>query len=382
MFHIHEFEDKVLAPYAQRSAHSMGRRYEEPEHSWRGPFMRDRDRIIHSTSFRRLENKTQVFVIFEGDYYRNRLTHTIETAQISRTIARGLRLNEDLSEAIALAHDLGHPPFGHTGEHVLHGLMKEHGGFEHNSHGLRIVDILETRYPGFPGLNLSFEVREGIARHKTAYDAPDAVLLEHDPGAPTLEARLVNVADEITYSSHDVDDGLKSGLLNEQGLRDTDLCRAILEEMDANPALSNSRSLRHYQLIRKLIDRQVNDVLTCSRAAIAAAGIETIEDVRACDDELVTFSPAMAEQSAQLRTYLMEHFYRHHRVATMANKARRFLKALFSAYMDELALIPAETRARSNGASDPRVVCDYIAGMTDRYALEEYKRLFEPYERV
>lgn len=188
MLNITDFEDHILAPYAQRSAHTLGRRFPEIEHPWRGPFMRDRDRVIHSSAFRRLEFKTQVFVVFEGDYYRNRLTHTIEVAQISRTIARGLGLNEDLAEAIALAHDLGHPPFGHTGEHVLHDLMQGHGGFEHNRQSLRIVEQLETRYPGFPGLNLSFEVREGIAKHTTTYDTPGSGLLELDPGMPTLEA--------------------------------------------------------------------------------------------------------------------------------------------------------------------------------------------------
>lgn len=382
MLNITEHESKTLAIFAQHSAESHGRQYPEEEHAWRSPFMRDRDRVIHSSAFRRLESKTQVFVIFEGDYYRTRLTHTIEVAQISRTIARGLRLNEELAEAIALAHDLGHPPFGHSGEMVLHNLMDGYGGFEHNSHGLRIVERLETRYPAFPGLNLSFEVREGIAKHKTEYDTPDAGALIEQRGMPTLEAQVVNLADEITYSCHDVDDGLKSGLLNEESLRTVGICKIIYDEMAGNPALMNDRNMRHYQLIRKLIDRQVNDAITNSLENISLKKIKNIADVRAAGEELISFSPETGALSDELHNYLMINFYRHHRVAAMSNKARRFLKALFEAYLENPDLIPPDNRERSGDVSIHRTVCDYIAGMTDRYALEEYRRLFEPYERV
>jgi dGTPase len=376
MLNISDFEAHILSPLAQHSARTLGRRYPEPEHPWRGPFMRDRDRIIHSSAFRRLEFKTQVFVIFEGDYYRNRLTHTIEVAQIARTIARGMGLNEDLAEAVALAHDLGHPPFGHTGEHVLHDLMQEHGGFEHNRQSLRIVEQLETRYPMFPGLNLCFEVREGIAKHKTSYDTPEDGLLERDPGMPTLEAQLVNVADEITYSSHDVDDGLQSRILAEDDLRESALCRGILEDMDRDARLRNDPAMRHYQLIRNLIDRQVNDLITQTRANIREHGVETIEHVRTAPLLLAAFSPDMANAAQELRDLLMARFYRHPRVASMSGKATRILTALFDAFLADISLLSPESRARSGEVSPRRMICDYIAGMTDRYAMAEHKRLF------
>ena len=382
MLDITQFEQQILAPYAQFSVRTRGRRFPEVEHPWRGAFMRDRDRVIHSSAFRRLEFKTQVFVAFEGDYYRNRLTHTIEVAQISRTIARGLGLNEDLAEAIALSHDLGHPPFGHTGEHVLHDLMAGHGGFEHNRQSLRIVEQLETRYPGFPGLNLSFEVREGIAKHKTTYDSPGDSLLECDPGQPTLEAQLVNVADEITYSSHDVDDGLQSCIRTEDHLRESTLCREILDAMDHDGRLGGNRTMRHYQLIRNLIDRQVNDVLQQTRANLLDGCIDTADAVRSAPDLLVAFSPQMAAAAAGLRDLLMKRFYRHHRVVSMSSKATRILTALFDAFLGNIDLAPEQSRERSGEVSHRRVICDYIAGMTDRYAMAEYRRLFESDEQM
>ncbi len=369
-----------LAGYAMRSDMSKGRAYPEEEHSYRDPFQRDRDRVIHSSAFRRLEKKTQVFVAFEGDYYRTRLTHTIEVAQISRTIARALSLNEELSEAIALAHDLGHSPFGHTGEEVLHELMSDHGGFEHNRQGLRIVDILESRYPDFRGLNLSYEVREGIIKHKTDYDAPEAS--EWDPNlTPTLEAQIVNIADEITYSCHDLDDGLKAGILTEQALLEVALCRSAIENM-VHPALKSSEKMRRYQLIRRLIDRQVSELLETSSGRIKDTGVQSVEDVRSLPFCLVEFGREMLTMTRELKKFLLEKFYHDYRVAPMAFKARRIITALFGAYLEDPSLMPADTRMATRGDSLERTVCDYISGMTDPYAVMEYNRLFGPAERI
>lgn len=367
--------DCRLAAYAMRSENSRGRVHSEDEHSYRDPFQRDRDRVIHSSAFRRLEKKTQVFVIPEGDYYRTRLTHTIEVAQISRTIARALRVNEELSEAIALAHDLGHAPFGHTGEEVLHELMTGAGGFEHNRQGLRVVDILESRYPDFPGLNLSFEVREGIIKHKTDYDTPDTDGWDGPAGMPTIEAQIVNFADQITYTCHDVDDGLKAVILSETILRGSELCKEVLDGME-RPALRASDKMRRYQLIRRLIDRQVTDMIETSRSNIAAAGVASVADVRACTQYLVSFSREMEKQSAELKKLLYVNFYRDHRVVRMAYKARNCLTALFQAFLDDPDLLPVESRQRIGADSLSRVVCDYISGMTDSYALSEHSRLF------
>lgn len=366
-----ELEKKTLAPFAVGSGATQGRKHPEAEHAYRSPFQRDRDRIIHSSAFRRLEFKTQVFLPYEGDYYRTRLTHSIEVAQIGRTIGRALALNEDLTEAVALAHDLGHPPFGHKGEEVLHELMKRHGGFEHNSQSLRIVDLLETRYPGFPGLNLTHEVREGIAKHETAFDLPELSLRAEE--LPTLEAQTVNRADEITYSCHDTDDGLKSGILTEEQFRQLEICGPAFDAMDAIPGAE--AKMRRCHLVRILIDTQVTDLLTQTRLNIEAAGIKTFDDVRSCGRKLVCFSPDMERATSELRAFLLKNFYKSRRVRDSASNARKCLTALFDFYLNNIEKLPADIRAKQ--ADDPphRIVCDYMAGMTDRFALREYSRL-------
>lgn len=370
-----DIEKFSLADYAVRGADSKGRRFPEPEHSYRNPFQRDRDRIIHSSAFRRLEAKTQVFTVSRGDYYRNRLTHTIEVSQISRTIARALHLNEDLSEAIALAHDLGHPPFGHVGEGILHEIMKNEGGFEHNRQGLRVVDSIETRYPDFPGLNLTYEVREGIIKHRTEYDSPEisADLAMH--GAPTLEAQLVNLADEITYSCHDMDDGLKSGLLTEDGVARAALVASAMEQA-AHPKLDGSGKMRRYQLVRRLINMQVSDVLSHTQESLEKISPKSLNDVRERCEGVVSFSPEMKVKAAELKKYLFENFYRHPQVAGSALAARKIITGLFEAFDNEFSLIPQDIRERAAGEPQRRIICDYIAGMTDRFAMNEHERIY------
>lgn len=345
-------------------------------------FQRDRDRIVHSSAFRRLEYKTQVFVNHEGDYYRTRLTHTVETAQVTRTIARILGLNEDLAEAIALAHDLGHTPFGHAGERTLDRVMQPYGGFEHNAQSLRIVDVLEERYPGFCGLNLSWEVREGIVKHSTRYDRPQVV--EFDPGlAPCLEAQIVDFADEIAYTAHDVDDGLKSGMLDADALAEVplwaDACADAVAAAPHAPA-----GIRRYQAVRRLIDWMVTDLADTLLGRVEHEGIRSIEDVRRVKPRLVEFSPDMAERHATLKAFLYDSLYHHHRVTRMTQKADRIMTALFEVYMAEPRQLPPHVVRRADHEPEgmPRVIADYIAGMTDRFALEEYKKLFDPYERV
>jgi dGTPase len=375
-------EATQLAPFAVRSRDSRGRRHPEREHPFRMVFQRDRDRIIHSTAFRRLEYKTQVFVNHEGDYYRTRLTHTMEAAQVTRTIARVLQLNEDLAEAVALAHDLGHTPFGHAGERTLDRLMQPFGGFEHNAQSLRIVEVLEERYPGFRGLNLSWEVREGIVKHSTRYDRPQ--VREYDARfAPSLEAQIVDFADEIAYNAHDVDDGLKSGMLDAADLADVPLWRDAVAAVRAD-APAAAEHVVHYQAVRRLIDGMATDLVETLLARLAADGIDTLDGVRAVLPRLVDFSPAMATRHGELKRFLHERLYTHHRVTRMTQKADRIMTALFEVYMHEPRQLPPHVlrRASEDGETVPRVIADYIAGMTDRFALEEYKKLFDPYERV
>jgi dGTPase len=377
-----ETEAERLAPYAAKSAQTRGRCFAEEDHAFRTPFQRDRDRIIHSSAFRRLEYKTQVFVYHEGDHYRTRLTHTIEVAQISRTIARALKLNEDLAEAIALAHDLGHPPFGHSGEQILNGLMKEHGGFEHNAHSLRIVEKLEHRYPDFDGLNLTFEVREGIAKHRSEHDNPRT-----DPRYPgkssSLEAQIVDIADEIAYSNHDIDDGLHSEMLSAEDLAGVELWRENFEEIVKTNSGADLKILK-YQSIRRIINQQVTDLVKTIEEVIEAEGILSIEDVRAQRSPIAHFSPLMHEKNKRLKVFLNKNLYKHHRMIRMADKGERIIKELFSAYLRKPQLLPPENFSLINEAGEEkhRVICDYIAGMTDRFALEEYKKLFDPFERV
>jgi dGTPase len=373
-------EDQLLAPYAMRNAASRGRQHREDEHPFRVAFQRDRDRIIHSTAFRRLEYKTQVFVNHEGDYYRTRLTHTMEAAQITRTIAKSLRLNGDLAEAVALAHDLGHTPFGHAGERVLNDLMAPHGGFEHNAQSLRIVDQLEERYPEFRGLNLTWEVREGIVKHTPPYDKPLATHFARGE-APSLEAQLVDHTDEIAYNSHDIDDGLKSGLLTLEQLDDVAIWRQAYSAVRSRHATANQRIWR-YQSIRRIIDLLVTDLMTTLETRLAAERIERLEDVRAYRRPIAGFSPEVDAQRLELKAFLMDNLYRHYRVMRMAEKAKRVMTDLFEAYMSEPQQLPPHVLERQRaGEALPRVVADYIAGMTDRFALQEHSKLFDPFEK-
>ncbi len=366
---IEERELTLLAPYAMKSRLSQGRVYPEEEHPYRTCYQRDRDRIIHSTAFRRLEYKTQVFVNHEGDYYRTRLTHSLEAAQIARTIARALRLNEDLTETITLAHDLGHGPFGHSGEDALRELMKDHGGFDHNLHGLRIVEHLEERYPNFKGLNLTYEVREGMNKH--------AQQKESHP----LEAQLADVADEIAYDNHDLDDGLTSGLITEQELEKVPLWAEVLGRIQKrSPQVSDE--IRKYQIIKLLINCQVSDVISTTHERLKKASIDSVDKVRFSKGKLAGFSPEMMERRVPLRRFLSENLYHHYRVVRMSDKAARFIRDLFDVYIAKPDQLPNTSRNRLSQEDAYRVVCDYIAGMTDRYALDEYKKLFEPYERV
>jgi dGTPase len=374
-------EEKLLAPFAMKSRATRGRRYPEDEHDFRLPFQRDRDRIIHSTAFRRLEYKTQVFVNHEGDYYRTRLTHTMEAAQITRTVARCLRLNVDLAEAVALAHDLGHTPFGHAGERVLDDLMRDHGGFEHNAHSLRLVDELEERYAEFRGLNLTWEVREGIVKHTPPYDKPLANRFE--PGrAPCLEAQLVDYTDEIAYNSHDIDDGLKSGLLTFEQLDAVRLWREAHARVRSQYPTASPRIWR-YQALRRIIDLMVTDLIETTEARVEAAGIETVDDIRRSGSPIVAFSDSVEQQRLEIKEFLMKHMYRDYRVVRMAEKARRVMSDLFHAYLSEPHQLPPHIlrRHEEEGETLPRVISDYIAGMTDRFVLEDHRKLFDPLER-
>ena len=375
-------EEQWLAPYAMNSRRTRGRLHAEPEDPLRTVYRRDRDRIIHSTAFRRLEYKTQVFVNHEGDYYRTRLTHTLEVAQIGVSIARALRLNEELVETVSLAHDIGHPPFGHAGEDALRELMQGHGGFDHNIQGLRIVDLLEERYPTFPGLNLTWEVRESINKHRTPYDQAGLQVALDPSVSPLLESQVADIADEVAYDNHDLDDGLTSGMLKEEELRSLAIwedARRVVEEhrSDLSP------EIRKYQIIRTLINRQVTDLIQACARRLEQHRIASVEDVRRCRERLVGFSPEMQALRKPLKAFLWTHLYQHYRVVRMADKAKRFLIELVQVYLNKQEQLPNTTHARLQRGEDPsRVVCDYIAGMTDRYCLEEYKKLFDPFERV
>jgi len=360
---LEERELRELRPCAMTSRGTRGRRHAEEEHPYRTAYQRDRDRVIHSSAFRRLEYKTQVFVNSFGDYYRTRLTHTMEVAQIARTIARALGLNEDLTEAIALAHDIGHGPFGHTGEDVLQLLMADHGGFEHNRQALRIVDLLERKYPEFPGLNLTDEVRSS--------------LLKHQPGQLCLEAQVVDAADRIAYNTHDVDDGLTSGLLRPEALREVALWREASEEVEHRwPGLDLAH--RRYHTVRMLIDRAVTDLLQHASARLAAVAPADAAAAREHGERLVAPSPAMEARQAELSRFLHERFYNEYRVRRMRGKAARFIREMFLTLVDDPRLLPPAARAWAAQEGAERGVCDYLAGMTDREALLEYARLFHP----
>ncbi len=378
---LKEIENLILAPYAMKGENSRGRVYPEKEHPYRSVYQRDRDRIVHSAAFRRLEYKTQVFVNHEGDYYRTRLTHTIEVAQIARTIASALRLNMDLTEAIALAHDLGHTPFGHSGEEALNELMSKHGGFNHNTHGLRVVDYLEERYPDFPGINLTWEVREGIAKHSTAFDISSRLKGLAPKESPTLETQVVDIADEIAYDNHDLDDGLASGLIRESDLEELAVWRMLNKDIAAEHA-GISLEKRRYLIIRSLIDLQVTDLLRQTEKRIGELKLKSFKDAKKIDKKIVTFSQDMLKLRKPLRHFLMERLYKHYRVVRMSIKAKHFIQELFKVYLTNPGQLPDKIQSRIPRDGVRRVVCDYIAGMTDRYALDEYKKLFDPYEKV
>lgn len=378
---LKDLENISLAPYAMKSWESKGRVHPEDEHSYRSNYQRDRDRIVHSAAFRRLEYKTQVFVNHEGDYYRTRLTHTIEVAQIARTIASALRLNVDLTEAIALAHDLGHTAFGHSGEEALNELMSKNGGFNHNLQSLRVVDYLEERYPDFPGLNLTWEVREGIVKHSTAFDITAKVKEFSRTGAPTLETQVVDIADEIAYDSHDLDDGLTSGLIKESDLAGLALWQDINKGI-CNKYPDISIQKKRYLIIRSLINLQVTDLIRETEKNISSLKLKSYKDAKKIDKKIVTFSANMLKLRKPLRSFLMEKLYHHYRVMRMSIKAKRFIQELFKVYVENPRQLPDEVQGRVSGDGIKRAVCDYIAAMTDRYALDEYKKLFTPYEKV
>jgi len=372
-------ESEMLAPYAALARESRGRRYEEPEHPFRSAYQRDKDRIIHTTAFRRLEYKTQVFVNHEGDYYRTRLTHTMEVAQIAHVIARTLGLNEDLTEAIALAHDLGHTPFGHAGEDALQALMESHGGFEHNQHGLRVVEELEQRYPDFHGLNLTWEVRAGIIKH--GMGRLGAIPEEYEPGRmPHLEAQAVEMADSIAYDSHDIDDGLAADLIREEMLSELALWRRAIEVSGADDV--QDPELRRAVAVRAIINLVVTDLLEQTSRNLETMGIRSVEDVTGAKAFVLRFSPEMGAWNRELEAFLFENVYRHYRVVRMSEKAKRFLVELFALYLDNAAQLPPQYQQALETTDKHRVICDYVAGMTDRYAQDEYLRLFTPYERV
>ena len=369
-----------LASYACRSLESRGRRHQEDFKDIRSAFARDRDRIIHCAAFRRLEYKTQVFVNHEGDYYRTRLTHSLEVAQIARGIARRLLLNEDLVEALALAHDLGHTPFGHTGEEVLNRLMGDFGGFEHNRQSLRIVETLEERYPAFNGLNLSWETREGIIKHSSEYDkAAMEDLVEYCPGErPSLEAQLIDLADEIAYNNHDIDDGLKAGHIKLSELAEAELWQETFVLVGQKyPSLDEERHV--YQTISHLIGRLIHDVVETTLANIDEHSIDNSSRVRLHSARLVAFSEEIDLKNRQLKHFLFKNLYRHYRVERMRVKAERFLTMIFDSYCTNPTLLPRNYQDRFELYGKERVICDFLAGMTDRYALEEYRKLYEPY---
>lgn len=368
-------ELSLLAPYAQKSSDSAGRRHREPLHPFRTEYQRDRARIIHSRAFRRLEHKTQVFLSGTGDHLRTRLTHTIEVASIARSIARALALNEDLSEAIALAHDLGHPPVGHSGESELNRLMRAHGGFNHNQQSLRVVEVIETKYPRFPGLNLSFEVLEGLYKHGAVPDFSAARRrAARDFHRPSLEAQIANIADEITYYSHDLDDGLDSRLIEPAQLAGLDVWRHSHEQVRrAFPRLTG-QELNAY-VIRCIIDRQVLDVISASARAIAASRVRCADDVRRHRRPLIRYSPGLRAANRTLRKFLYANLYYHPNVAGMNRRACRMLRAVFKAYLRDPSLLGGSAVRRMRREGLERSVCDYLAGMTDGYLLEEYTRL-------
>lgn len=372
---LEENEAHVLAPYALLSGKSKGRRHHDTEPQYRTAFQRDRDRIIHSAAFRRLEYKTQVFVNDEGDYYRTRLTHTLEVAQIGRTLARGFALNEDLVEAICLAHDLGHPPFGHAGEQVLNTLTEAHGGYNHNHQSYRVVTELEQRYPQWNGLNLTFETLEGIAKHETEYDVSKLTEFDADTRA-SLEAQIANVVDELAYNTHDLDDALKSNTITPHQLADVEIWQVMCERLGWNGTRLDETARHHF--IREMIGLEVDDVLKATSERLTKINPQSPLDAQKLDYNIVSHSDDMKRLNRQFKNFMYENMYRHPRVVMMAKRAEQFITKIFESYVDEPALLPREFQAKIDTEGLHRVVADYIASMTDRSAVLEYRRLHDP----
>ncbi|HEX2696235.1 MAG TPA: deoxyguanosinetriphosphate triphosphohydrolase [Anaerolineales bacterium] len=375
---LEELEDKSLAPYGVRSKDTKGRAYLDDEPEYRTTFQRDRDRIVHTTAFRRLEYKTQVFINFEGDYFRTRLTHTLEVAQIGRTLARALGANEDLVEAICLAHDLGHSPFGHSGEVALARLMKDFGGFDHNKQSLRIVTELEQRYPEFPGLNLTWEVREGMVKHESEYDISDA--RDFDPALRgNLETQICNVADEMAYTTHDLDDGLRSGTITPEMLDGIALWEILRQTFNwSGPMLDD---LERHRMIRQLVGMMVTDMIEATDGRLKDSGAKSALDIQKLKTNVIGYSEDMQRRNRELKDFLYKNMYSHYRVVRMAVKAERVISDLFNAYKAEPTILPDTVQVFIDKRGLERTICDYIAGMTDRYAIEEHQKLFNPQEK-
>jgi len=373
-----EKEGFCLAPYGIKSMDSKGREYPDSTPIYRTAFQRDRDRILHTTAFRRLEYKTQVFINSEGDYYRTRLTHTLEVAQIGRSVARALGANEDLEEAICLAHDLGHSPFGHSGERILNRLMKEHGGFDHNKQSLRIVTKLENRFQDFPGLNLTWETREGIVKHETEYDISDAE--DYDPHLRgNLEAQIANAADELAYSAHDLDDGLRAGLITVPMLKDLAIWNVLVKSVGWKGG--ELKELDRNRIIRRMIGIEVEDLIKSTDNKIQESGATSVEDIQKLPHNVIRFGDEMAQNNRELKDFLYKNLYQNHRVIRMQEKAERIINDLFTAYKKNPLMLPNHIQVRIEKKGLERSICDYIAGMTDRFAIDEHRKLFDPTHR-
>ena len=375
---LEEIEDKSLAPYGMRSKDSKGRAYLDNEPEYRTTFQRDRDRILHTTAFRRLEYKTQVFINYEGDYFRTRLTHTLEVSQIGRTLARALGGNEDLVEAICLAHDLGHSPFGHSGEVALARLMKDYGGFDHNRQSLRIVTELEQRYPEFPGLNLSWEVREGMVKHESEYDLSDARDFSPDLRG-NLETQIANVADELAYTTHDLDDGLRSGMITPLMLDGISLWEILRETYHwRGPTLDD---IERHRMIRQLVGIMVTDMIEATDQRLKENKVRSPLDIQKLKHNVIGYSEEMQRRNRELKDFLYKNLYRHNRVVRMQVKAERLISELFNAYRSEPLMLPRHAQNFIDKRGLERTICDYIAGMTDRFAIEDHQKLFNPLEK-
>ena len=375
---IEKLENNNLASYAVKSGKSKGRQHKEKEHPYRTRFQRDRDRVIHSSAFRRLEYKTQVFVYHEGDYYRTRLTHSMEVAQIARSICKSMQLNEDLAESIALSHDLGHPPFGHTGQKILNGLLKNHGGFEHNKQGLRVVRLLEKKYPEFSGLNLTWELQEGISKHST--DPENPIMRVRGYSFQSLEAQVADCADGIAYNAHDLDDGITSGLLNLQQVRKLALWREHEKALDQKYKNLDFK-LKKYQIVRQIINNLITDFRQTTLKNLKANKIQSVDDVRCAKKRMAGFSALMSEKNGELKKFLHQNLYNHRKVKRMEFKSEICLTGLFKAFTSNPVLLPEPAQREENYDSLQRRICDYISGMTDRFAISEYEKLYLPGEK-